>query len=194
MRWFVALCLMAGVFVQAWDVPQARGEDLCQLHRMLYDPDPKIRDKAVQGLKQHYDHIYVSTRGLAYALKYGETEEIRAGAADALQAIGASAHRAVPELAEALNDPSAKVRAKVAEALSQMGPFGKAAVPALAKALKDKDAHVRTRTAVALGLIVSDARVAVPALIDALADPDDAKGRAEGDVASAAVGAVQFRP
>lgn len=57
------------------------------------------------------------------------------------------ASRAVPALAEALQDQSAIVRCTAAESLGWIGPKAKDAMPSLIAALRDHDTHVRIAAA-----------------------------------------------
>ena len=94
--------------------------------------------------------------------------------ADLLRSIGAfgeDAAPALPEVAAALDDPSAQVREAAAWALSQIGAKAGAAVPALAKALSDTSPRTRVLAALALRGMGAVAAPAVPQLIRTLDDP-----------------------
>jgi HEAT repeat protein len=92
------------------------------------------------------------------------TENIRAGAAQALARIGPYSAPAIPALIRVQRDVSYDVRSEATEALGKIGP---AAIPALAEALRDENMEAREAAAEALGQLGPDA---VPSLLEALKD------------------------
>jgi len=86
-------------------------------------------------------------------------------ASDALGRIGATA---VPDLSDALSDPSPIVRLQSCRALAYMGAQAKDAVPALIRALNDSEQGVREAAAAALGQIGQPATPAIPELMKML--------------------------
>ena len=79
--------------------------------------------------------------------------DYRVLATTALDALGAEAVAAVPQLTAALLDELPEVRAGAAQALGTIGSAARSAESALAKALEDKDAQVRMSAILALGQI-----------------------------------------
>jgi len=96
---------------------------------------------------------------------------VRAGAADALGALGPWAAPATLELGRRLGvEPDAPTRVALAEALARQGPLGAAGAPALRAQLAADDADLAEAAARALG------RIATPAAVEALAAASAAAG------------------
>jgi HEAT repeat protein len=96
------------------------------------------------------DNTQPTPEELVTRLKHPD-QAVRLHAAAALGQMGRKARKAVPALAEALQDVDAHVRRMAALALGDVGPEAAAAVPALVEALNDSHAAVRRRAVVALG-------------------------------------------
>ncbi len=107
---------------------------------------------------------------LAHALRADTSTGVRAAAAGALGAIGASARVPVPELFEALEDPSEAVRHAAASALAGL-PAGAGDLGRFERALASTDDYVCAFAAWSLGNLGGRARDAVAALVTALARP-----------------------
>jgi HEAT repeat protein len=174
--------------------PTAPRELLAQLEDSLTSTDPSVRRKGAEVLERlGADAVEILRKGLGHANKY-----VRREAAGALGRLGREARTAVPDLAQALQDPHPKVRLAAALALQTIGPdarsaipelmealkatnlffcrlvaktlvqIGPAAVPDLVAALNHRDRFVRREAAWAIGQLGPLARLAVPTLIDVL--------------------------
>lgn len=130
----------------------------CFLVLVLLPSAIRAQEPAYEG--RSLDEWIADLRGL--------NQSARVRATIALGRMGATAARAVPDLAYALTDPNVKVRANAAWTLAQMGDAAEAAIPGLTYALYDENAHVRGRAAVALGGLGLKARMAAVPLRDGL--------------------------
>jgi hypothetical protein len=86
-------------------------------------------------------------------------------AAVGIEALGADAKAAIPELIALLNDTNDFVRMTAAFALGRLGPAAKDAVPTLVACLDDPAGPVRLHAAASLGEIHQDYDQVVPVLI-----------------------------
>jgi HEAT repeat protein len=89
-----------------------------------------------------------------------------------IQAMGAEAACAVPDLIAALNDQDQNVRCAAASALKSIGPKAREALPELTRKLRDQSRVVRAVAANALAAIDQTEKV-VPDLIRTLKDRDE---------------------
>jgi len=136
------------------------------------DPRDPLGSRQVQGVRSsgfsrrepapNHELIASLTKLLA-----DPDANVRAGAAQSLGKMGATASEAVPALIRGLGDKESSVRNKVAVSLSRMGSR---AVTALSEALQDESINIRLAAAQTLALCGSNAQAAVPALTEALKD------------------------
>lgn len=154
------------------------------LLRALEDPGIALRKKAAEALGKIGDPDVLAA--LAGRLRTGSVPE-KWAAAETLA--DWRAPEAVPPLAAALSDPSARVRKRAAYALGNLAwgsarPFPEA-VEALGEALSDASEEVRGRAAFALGLTGSPR--AARFLAKALRDESDSVRRKAADSLAAVV-------
>lgn len=107
------------------------------------------RIRATQTLRTWAQYAAAATPALSVALS-DEEEEVRVGAALALEAIGPAARESVPSLVEALGAPSPALRAAASYALSRMETGGVQLFGALRTLIQDPDPEVRIAAAMAL--------------------------------------------
>src|SRR6266498_3163262 len=88
-----------------------------KLRQKLYDRDSEIRWGAAKAFTELGSEIHLTVNSLRARVATDVDPKVRAQAAEALGNIGPSAHRAVPYLAKALQDPNAGVRREAALAL-----------------------------------------------------------------------------
>ncbi len=107
------------------------------------------RIQATQTLRTWAQYAVEAIPALSAALS-DEEEEVRVGAALALEAIGPAARESVPLLVEALGAPSSALRAAASYALSRIEAGGPQAFGALRILAQDPDPEVRVAAALAL--------------------------------------------
>jgi HEAT repeat protein len=90
-----------------------------RLLRAAEDPDPGVRNVAVNYLGIVRDDPAAEVKGLIKALE-DETPEVRQAAAAALAEYGALAERAIPALKKAANDPDEDVRREAGRTLVRL--------------------------------------------------------------------------
>lgn len=130
-------------------------EAIRRLGTMLIDPDPDLSAAAAATLEALGPAARDAVDWLAFVIANGDTgarnwdAENRIAAMKALVAIGgASAQRAVPQLATAVRDEDVRVRREAAYTLGRLGrpadaDLARQALSALRPALSDEDADVR---------------------------------------------------
>jgi HEAT repeat protein len=133
----------------------------------LEDPDPGVAAASMVALAQMGD---VGLEPIGSALAHGKTAAVRAGAAQALGALGAKAKGYVPALTQALADKDKGVAAASLLALAQIGERGLEPVSKLL--LESKEVSVRIQAAQALGAAGPKAKSQVSTLVQALGDSD----------------------
>jgi len=129
-----------------------------------------VRDLAAQAIAQIGESAIPSL--IETLTVYGNSESLRANAAQLLGRIGPPAKEAVPALIKALSSENSGIQASASAALGEIGPAAKEAVPALIKALSSENIRVRASASAALGQIGPAAKDAVPALTQTLSTDD----------------------
>jgi lysophospholipase L1-like esterase len=156
-----------------------------ELVRALRDGDPQTRAAAAWALRREPAGSAVPALALCLA---DPSPVVRAEAAAALGAAGASASPAREALFERLGDASEPVRWAAAQTLARIGVASPEWTAPLAGALRSEDPYVRGFAAFTLGEIGPAASDAVPALVEAL-ERDEAYGRGGAAAALARMGA-----
>jgi len=137
----------------------------------LGDADPSVRFQVSASLKKIGPRADAAL-ALAMALRTGDPDS-RARIAEVLGRMGPEASATVPDLVQALEDPSENVRRAAGTALRRIGSEPPGLAPSLIKGLRDEDRETRLRAisaVVTIGPLVS--RALAPDLITALEDPD----------------------
>jgi len=116
------------------------------LVHLMASNNPSISDMAVDALARLGNRVLPQ---LVAALKHKD-ERIRAGAAEALGAMGPSASLATGALIESLADRNSFVRLRSAAALGAFGDKADDAIPDLQARLADEDPYVKLEAARAL--------------------------------------------
>ena len=165
--------------------------DLGLLVEDLLYGNPEERARAIEDIAGLGTDGQLATDFLV-GVVHNDQPDLQIAAADALVRIDADPERAVPALAEGLEDEDETVIGASAKAL---GLFGAAAVDALVSALESTNPVARWNAALALGAIGTDAADAIPSLVRALGDPDEQVrarvARALGMIATESTQAVQ---
>jgi len=133
----------------------------------LGDRNPTVREAASSTLRWFGPQIVIDLRQALYGHRI---HSVRAGAAQAMAPLAASAPGVMDSLIRATSDRSGLVRRVSVEVIGQAGQAASGAVPALTKALLDEDPNVRASAATALGRIGPAAEAAIPALAAASLD------------------------
>ena len=134
----------------------------------LDDPDPMVRERAVEAMEK----IGATDKKniLSLIKRFSDADPFVAGkAATALASLGAPA---IEHLMKALADKNDDARWCAAIALGKITPAGVPAIPSLTAALKDKNSDVRWCAAIALGKFAGQAASAVPQLLALMRDDD----------------------
>jgi HEAT repeat protein len=106
-------------------------------------------------------------------VKFKSAYRLQQEGADGLDALGADAKYAVPELIKLFEQRTvSEPRDDVAHVLGHIGPAAKEAVPALVRSLGDTVQDSHSKVILALGRIHSQPEIVVPALIKCLSDAD----------------------
>jgi HEAT repeat protein len=150
-----------------WKPALACGQDLQE--ELLQDANEGVRMRIAENLGFKTYPAEQAVPLLRAALK-DEWLCVRGSAAMSLEAYGAQAVTAVPDLLNALADSEVEVRAISARALGEIGD--KSAVPFLITSLRDQAQLVRWFSACALGKFGTEAGLIVPALVAALKDKE----------------------
>jgi HEAT repeat protein len=173
-----SLAWLPGPAPQAQE-PRYEERTLSDWTRLLEDPDPPTRVKAVEALRMGFGVEAVPA--LVHALG-GAEPSVRYAAVQGLAAIRPPAAESIAALTKAMRDTDPAVRTAAAAALGEVG-----AVAALAEALKDPSRDVRRNAVRPLRRIISrpgnsadpaTTRTVVAALADALKDTDPGIRRA----------------
>jgi HEAT repeat protein len=145
------------------------------LEALLDDADRGVRLRAAEA---HWRVGGDAGKGLTVIRAGLKDEALRQAAVDALFRVGPPARAALPELTEAVRDPSATVHQPAARALARIGAD---AVAALREALGDERESVRWSAARALGQIGAAAKDAIPDLEKCAKDGRGPASRAAED-------------
>ena len=157
-------------------MPEPPQEAVPALIRAAGHRDPAVRVAAVKAIghvartgKERAGTVEAVGPVFVEALKDRHVS-VREAAAEALEALGQAAARALPALALAAGDEASPVRRAALRTLEKLGPAARDALPALRRALKDKDEFARWHAVRALGAIGPDAAEAIPDMIPLLKD------------------------
>jgi HEAT repeat protein len=168
--------------IHAWvDVAEVLGPAVAALADHLEDQEPGVREAAVRALSALGRQATLALPPLRAALKrlsLGDRDDstLRTAAAEAFSAIRNPPTASVPELVQALDDPSAPVRFGAAQALGEWGAEGDPAVGKLLQlSLGDADSAVRLEAAIALYRIDRRTENILPLLVRVLREPDEAR-------------------
>ena len=137
------------------------------LRRAAVSEDAEVARRAKGCLPE----IERDVKVLAFAVRLtAKSAKERNGAALALYDFGQGAHKALPALIAALDDPDPVVRNTVVLALAALGPASEPVVPKLIRMLQDKSQgdSVRWSIAVSLGGRGPSGREAIPVLLHIL--------------------------
>jgi len=174
----VSLAWLPGLEAQAQE-QRYEGRTFSDWTRLLEDPDPPTRLKAVEALRLGFGVQAVPA--LVHALG-GAHPSVRREAIRALAAIQAAGPETIAALSNAMRNTDLAVRRAAASALGDVG-----AVAALVQTLKDPDSNVRLNAVRPLRRIITrpgnsadpaTTKRVVAALADALKDTDTGLRRA----------------
>lgn len=146
----------------AWRIFHPTGWYIHELHNI----DIQRRISAAQALGKIGKP---AVQSLIKALSH-KKGDVRIGAAEALNNIGAMPPKAIPIILRSLRDKESEVRRNITEVLGKADPETPDLVPALIRMLGDNDSSVRESAAEALGKTGPETPEVVPALMKALGD------------------------
>jgi HEAT repeat protein len=178
-----ALLVLLCLCTPSWTQPQKDGPtiDWKEVLKELRDArNVESRIKGAKEIEQAFSRFHDVVSSLSLMVTSDPDPRARRQAAIALQAIGPSSARAVPNLVRALkreNDDG--VRIQIISAIAASAPFSASAAPPskeaiqlLISAVSDDNLDIRKRAIAGLGAFGPFAHAAVPALLRAMWDPD----------------------
>jgi len=132
----------------------------------LSDQDPDVQQAACWVLAQLGEKAAPAVVTLGKLLRTAENPLTRESAAYALRETGKAGRASLPDLIEALSDPSSITGSMATMAIGQMGDAGASAVPAMIEHLRAPGEEFRVKRTIirALGKIGPPAASAIPAL------------------------------
>lgn len=163
----LATLVLVGLLAGCRQEAAYEGQTASEWIEQLSSAEVSARVRAVDALGKIQPQSQRSVSALARAVQ--DSSHLVHDAA--LLALARSGARAVPILAETLDDDEAAARAGAANALARIGPDAAPAVPQLITSLDDSSATVRVAAASALAALGSDAHDAVPPLLTLARDP-----------------------